>query len=160
MQNPYIQEIPEFIKKGYPRKTAFYLTIFFHNFGIGKWILSKNKGKKTMIIKKTPCEEMKETLSTAKDNLEQLRENIIRYFYVNNNELRNYYFNPYCNKSEAYQKELVRPVHTFTQIISGDRKQQLEELKKELDEIGVQLEYSFPLYGQIGFVKAKNKTRN
>ena len=166
MQNPYIRKIPEFLKKDYPRKSSLWLTIFFHDFWSKKFILVEQKQKKKVknndIIMNSNPTQFKTPQTpkmTKKENLKRVRENIIHYFCMDNIELGNYYLNQSSSQSEEYQAELVQPVWTFTQIVPGDLAPDLDKIKKEFEANHIEIKCSFPLYGEVGFITAKNKTR-
>ena len=43
MKNPYITEIPEFLKKDYPRKSSIHLKLFLSDFWDKKYVAVKEK---------------------------------------------------------------------------------------------------------------------
>ena len=173
----YIKEIPDFLKKNYSKKKKFsflYVKSFLCDIWYCPLMLKKEKCKKATISTQSVSTPFVQTAQMPihdenrknrnrverrkiKRELNYLKACIDSYFCLNDEALKDHYFNLCSDYTVEYRDATDALEKTLTRLVSGNLKPYMDALQKELDQKGILFSYQFPLNGEIGFVKAKNK---
>lgn len=139
------QKIEQTSNKTFQRKTNIYNPIIKQQF---------RNGNPQFIRNEHSCNKQK-----AITELKQLKQELYRYFCINDYDKKSFYLNGCYDRSIEYQQAIDIPQLTTTKLLPGYMEPYMEALKKEVETQGLSLNYSFPLNGEIGFIHVKNKTR-
>lgn len=181
--NPYIKNVPDWLKKEnwVKRNQKKGWKRFFskkQDFGDEEQIQTQTDNinskenqpttaKKNPVINKSfvPLDEKKIENSTEREphkntaeqkkELRLLEEEILQYFYTNNQDLKEYYTNREI-KNKEYQAAIVRPQSTYFKLVTSHYNYRNIQIK--LRKYGIQFRIAYPLNGEIGFVTATNDT--
>lgn len=116
----------------------------------------KNKDERKKAKKKISSHR-----NTAQDKqeLEQYKNEILHFFYLDRPELSEYYNNEHKHYNEERKQMLPKSEDTYFRMTQ--RIYNFRELKKILEELGIDFHASYPLNGEIGFITAKRaKTKS
>ena len=181
MKELKIQEIPDFMKKGYKRKKSDYFISKLNWFKRRKMhtnydsnlqeftIINNTVPKKHYNIedsfftseeeKLSKKQEKKKHRNTDEDKqeLQQLKQEIIHFFYLDRPELRNYYNNQSEKNGQERNQLLPQMNDTYFRLVK--QIYNFQYLRVYLERLGIALQVSYPLNGEIGIVTAK-KTKS
>lgn len=181
MKELKIQEIPDFMKKGYKRKKSDYFISKLNWFKRRRMhtnydsnlqeftIINNTVPKKHYNIedsfftseeeKLSKKQEIKKHRNTDEDKqeLQQLKQEIIHFFYLDRPELRNYYNNQSEKNGQERNQSLPQMNDTYFRLVK--QIYNFQYLRVYLKRLGIALQVSYPLNGEIGIVTAK-KTKS